>query len=292
MARSIGPGDLPATLTVARHLARMQPDVVHAHGAKGGVYGRLAAAIERRKGRKVAAFYAPHGGSLHYDTGSLSGRIYFTVERALERLTDGLIHVSAYEAETYRRKVGAPRCPAHVVRNGLRTGRVRARRSQRADAGRLPLHRRVARPEGRRRLHRGARKASRAKGTPPRAVIVGAGDAPTDVRRYRELANAKVRGARIAFHDADAGAAGLRARPHTSCFPRARNRCPISCSRRRRPASRSSPPMSEASRRSSPARRTGSCRQATSRRSPTAMRSALEAPGRHGATRRCCGASG
>ena len=81
----------------------------------------LAAAIERRKGRKVAAFYAPHGGSLHYDPGSLSGRIYFTVERALERLTDGLIHVSAYEAETYRRKVGAPRCPAHVVRNGLRT---------------------------------------------------------------------------------------------------------------------------------------------------------------------------
>ena len=152
MARSIGPGDLPATLTVARHLSRMQPDVVHAHGAKGGVYGRVAAAIERRKGRKVAAFYAPHGGSLHYDPGSLSGRIYFIVERALERLTDGLIHVSAYEAETYRRKVGAPRCPAHIVRNGMRTDEF-APVQPVADAGGFPLHRRVARPEGCRRLH-------------------------------------------------------------------------------------------------------------------------------------------
>jgi len=111
MARSIGPGDLPALLSVARTMAKLRPDVVHCHGAKGGFYGRLAAALERRKGRSGAAFYAPHGGSLHYDRASRSGRIYFTIERALERLTDGLIHVSAYEAETYRKKVGAPAVP-------------------------------------------------------------------------------------------------------------------------------------------------------------------------------------
>src|SRR5262245_19500211 len=67
MGRSIGPGDVPATYSVARHLGVMEPDIVHAHGAKGGVYGRLGAALERRKGRHVAAFYAPHGGSLHYN---------------------------------------------------------------------------------------------------------------------------------------------------------------------------------------------------------------------------------
>ena len=74
MARSIGPADLAATLRrVARASRRMRPDVVHAHGAKGGVYGRLAAMIERRRGRRVAAFYAPHGGSLHYDSGLALG---------------------------------------------------------------------------------------------------------------------------------------------------------------------------------------------------------------------------
>jgi glycosyltransferase involved in cell wall biosynthesis len=35
-------------------------------------------------------------------------------------MTDAIVHVSAYEAETYRRKVGVPRCEAAVVRNGLR----------------------------------------------------------------------------------------------------------------------------------------------------------------------------
>jgi len=41
MPRAIGPRDLPTTLAVARHVARMRADVIHAHGAKGGVYGRL-----------------------------------------------------------------------------------------------------------------------------------------------------------------------------------------------------------------------------------------------------------
>lgn len=120
MRRAIGPADLPALAAVARHVARMRPEVIHSHGAKGGFFGRLAAMIERRRGRPVAAFYNPHGGSLHYDKASASGRLYFAVERGLERLTDGLIHVSAYEAETYREKIGVPRCPAHIVLNGLR----------------------------------------------------------------------------------------------------------------------------------------------------------------------------
>ncbi|HUI97640.1 MAG TPA: glycosyltransferase family 4 protein, partial [Xanthobacteraceae bacterium] len=64
--------------------------------------------------------YSPHGGSLHYDARSLEGRIYFAAERLLERMTDALVHVSAYEAETYRRKVGIPRREAVVIRNGLR----------------------------------------------------------------------------------------------------------------------------------------------------------------------------
>lgn len=119
MPRSIGPADIAATRGVAAAVRRIAPDVIHGHGAKGGVYARLAAALERRRGRVVAAFYAPHGGSLHYEPGSLAGRVYFAVERRLERFTDGIIHVSRFEADTYRAKVGAPRCPAHVVYNGL-----------------------------------------------------------------------------------------------------------------------------------------------------------------------------
>lgn len=197
MSRSIGPGDLKSLASVARAVARMQPDVIHAHGAKGGLYGRIAGLIERRKGRAVAAFYAPHGGSLHYELRSLSGRTYFFVERSLERITDALIHVSAYEAETYRAKIGVPRCPAHIVRNGLRAGEFvtvvpmpdaadflfigELRELKGVDV----FIEAVARLQGERRS--------------ARAVIVGPG-APQEVQRYREMANALVTASRIAFH--------------------------------------------------------------------------------------------
>jgi glycosyltransferase involved in cell wall biosynthesis len=119
MRRNISPADLAAVWRLLGHLTALAPDAIHCHGAKGGVYGRLIGRWLARR-RPVACFYAPHGGSLHYDPGSLEGRVYFAVERWLERLTDSLIHVSAYEAEIYRRKIGVPRCGAVVIRNALR----------------------------------------------------------------------------------------------------------------------------------------------------------------------------
>ncbi|EJW09531.1 Glycosyltransferase [Rhodovulum sp. PH10] len=119
MRRDVSPADLPALSRLMRHIGELSPDVVHCHGAKGGVYGRLVAARLGRK-RPVACLYAPHGGSLHYEAGSLEGRFYFGIERGLERITDALVHVSAYEAEIYRRKIGRPRCRAVVIPNGLR----------------------------------------------------------------------------------------------------------------------------------------------------------------------------
>lgn len=120
MQRALGPRDVASSAAVARRLAALSPDVVHAHGAKGGVFARVAASLLRMRGRKLVAFYSLHGGSLHYDPRSLTGRVYFAVERLLEPMTDGLLHVSGYEAATYRAKVGVPRCPAHIVHNGLR----------------------------------------------------------------------------------------------------------------------------------------------------------------------------
>ncbi|MDC7789451.1 glycosyltransferase family 4 protein [Rhodoplanes sp. TEM] len=119
MRRDVSPADLAALMRLTRHIAGLAPDVIHCHGAKGGVYGRLIGARIGRT-RPLAVLYAPHGGSLHYAANSLEGRFYFAIERGLERLTDALVHVSAYEAETYRQKIGPPRCRAVVIHNGLR----------------------------------------------------------------------------------------------------------------------------------------------------------------------------
>jgi glycosyltransferase involved in cell wall biosynthesis len=119
MRRQVSPSDLRAARDLMRHVGALAPDVVHGHGSKGGVYGRLIGSWLGRV-RPVARIYSPHGGSLHYSETSLEGRIYFAIERLLGRITDGIVHVSAYEAETYRRKVGRPRAEAVVIRNGLR----------------------------------------------------------------------------------------------------------------------------------------------------------------------------
>jgi glycosyltransferase involved in cell wall biosynthesis len=185
MRRAPGFGDLGAILAVARQTARMRPDVVHGHGSKGGLYARLTATIERRRGRQVAAFYAPHGGSLHHDAASVAGRAFFAVERSLERLTDALIHVSAYEAETYRRKVGVPRCPAFVVLNGLKAEEFEPVRPA-PDAADFLYIGMLRDLKGVDVFLDALRRLSGA-GNALSALVVGAGD-PADEQRYRQMA--------------------------------------------------------------------------------------------------------
>lgn len=187
MPRAIGPRDLTAALAVARHIARMRADIVHAHGAKGGVYARLAATLERRRGRRLAVFYAPHGGSLHYESGSAAGRVYFAIERALELATDGLIHVSAYEAAVYRRKVGVPRCPAHVVVNGLKPEEFEpiATNPDPVDFLYIGMLRDLKGVD----VFLDALNRLKGQQPPVRACVVGAGE-EADERRYRDMAAA------------------------------------------------------------------------------------------------------
>lgn len=196
MARPIGPGDVAASSRVARLMAEAEPDIVHTHGAKGGVYGRLAAALQRRRGGSLAAFYAPHGGSLHFQPQSLQGRVYFAVERALERMTDGIIHVSTYEAGIYRQKIGEPRCPVHIVRNGLRPEEFEPVETAPGAADFLFI--------GELRELKGidvfieALALLEQQGHAPRALVVGPGSAAAE-RRWRDLANAKVQENRVVF---------------------------------------------------------------------------------------------
>lgn len=118
MPRAVGLSDIAAMRRVTKVLKSQNPDVLHCHGSKGGVYGRLAKGL-RRLSKKTAVFYAPHGGSLHYPPKSKEGRVYFTIERFLERWTSGLAHVSEYEQRTYVQKVGVPKTKAHVIHNGI-----------------------------------------------------------------------------------------------------------------------------------------------------------------------------
>lgn len=114
MRRVPGPADLPALFHVVRRIAKTRADIVHGHGAKGGAFVRLA---PNARGR--ARVYTPHGGSLHYDPSSLSGRLFLGMEKLLIGRADLYIFESAYSAGIFDRKVGAPRSLARVVHNGV-----------------------------------------------------------------------------------------------------------------------------------------------------------------------------
>ncbi|MBC2859351.1 glycosyltransferase [Stappia sp. 28M-7] len=119
MRRQVTPADFGAAFSLFRHVRDLKPDVLHGHGAKGGVFARAIGTFLRLRGRKVTRIYCPHGGSLHYDPQRIEGRIYFALERLQERFTDGLVFVSDYEYSAYESKVAQPKVAARVVYNGL-----------------------------------------------------------------------------------------------------------------------------------------------------------------------------
>jgi glycosyltransferase involved in cell wall biosynthesis len=98
----------------------LAPDILHGHGAKGGAQGRIIGTLMRRRRSKVTRIYTPHGGSLHFDRTTLSGRVYLTAERWLAGRTDGFIFVSEFEREAFLTKVGPTDKPMAIVHNGLR----------------------------------------------------------------------------------------------------------------------------------------------------------------------------
>ena len=75
MQRELGPADVKGFVHVSRHLASLNPDVLHGHGAKGGAFVRLMSAPA------AIRVYTPHGGSLHYGRHTLRGIVYGAIER-------------------------------------------------------------------------------------------------------------------------------------------------------------------------------------------------------------------
>lgn len=118
MRRQPGLGDMHALAATLRAVRRIDPDVLHGHGAKGGAYARVIAAWSPRDPALCCA-YTPHGGTLHYSPSTVAGRFYLGFERWAARHTDAIIFESAYGRAAYERLVGVPPCRALVVRNGL-----------------------------------------------------------------------------------------------------------------------------------------------------------------------------
>ena len=172
MRRAPGVADIAALIHVMRRIGATHADVVHGHGAKGGAYARLAC-----NARRAIRVYTPHGGSLHFDRGTLAGRLYLGVERLLMSRSDLIVFESGYSAEVFRQKVGNPLGLARIVHNGVTAAEFEPV-AVAAGGDRSPVHRRAAPSQGRRRADRGHRPPARPR--PP-----GDGDHRRRRRRAR-----------------------------------------------------------------------------------------------------------
>lgn len=113
--RVLGPGDVTTPARVRRLADELRIDVLHGHGAKGGLLARLARIGSARR----VALYTPHGGVLNYRPGSPAGTVFRLIERALMSATDGFVFESAFARAAYTEQIGTPRAPHPVVHNGL-----------------------------------------------------------------------------------------------------------------------------------------------------------------------------
>lgn len=117
MSRNPSPRDLINTFLIARHCAHLQPDVIHGHGSKGGLYARGTCLWRSRK--PVIRAYTPHGGSLNYAPGTVINSVYMAVEAALARATDLFLFESAYARDVFSKRVKKPDERTRVALNGL-----------------------------------------------------------------------------------------------------------------------------------------------------------------------------
>jgi len=196
MQRHIGPGDIASAYRTYKIIKQLQPDVVHGHGAKGGVYARLFGSLLRVSRSRVARLYSPHGGSLHYDEKTLTGQFFFMLERLMERFTDHLLFVSDYELRTFRRKIGPPPIPNSLVYNGLQQSEFEpvAPNADAADFLYIGMMRDLKGPD---LFIDALARASQQTGRPLSAAMVGDGD---DLPKYKAQVARLGLAERVVFH--------------------------------------------------------------------------------------------
>lgn len=108
------PSDVLVWARFMHLIARLNPDVLHGHGAKAGAFIRM-----KPRSKSSIRIYTPHGGSLHYPLSTLKGQFYARLERALMNSTELFLFESGFARDTYQRTIGKPKGLVRCVFNGV-----------------------------------------------------------------------------------------------------------------------------------------------------------------------------
>lgn len=116
LSRRFSPiNDLRAVMEMRSHLARIQPDVLHAHSSKAGMVARLAA----RPRHGCLVVYTVHGWGFKNGVPIPRRQVVWAAERALKSRADAYICVSRFDAHLSRRALGLDSGRTIHVPNGI-----------------------------------------------------------------------------------------------------------------------------------------------------------------------------
>ncbi|EPE99255.1 glycosyltransferase family 4 protein [Rhizobium grahamii] len=195
MRRHVSLSDVGVIWDTYKNIKSLRPDVLHGHGAKGGVLARLAGSALRVNRYRVARLYTAHGGSLHYSRRSFVGQFVLRMERLQEYFTDALVFICEYERDSYTKKVGRPRTETRLIYNGIaeRDFELIPTRSDAVHYIYVGMLRDLKGPD---LFVEAFAKAERILGRPLSAVMIG--DGP-DRDRYRDMMIERGLGKRISM---------------------------------------------------------------------------------------------
>ncbi len=114
ISRLPGLGDFAGVRSAMAEAREKNINIIHGHGAKGGLYARVAGRI-----LGIPSTYTPHGGSLHYNWASAAGMVFLTSEMILARAGSGFCFVCDFERKAFEGKIGLAGKPHAMVHNGL-----------------------------------------------------------------------------------------------------------------------------------------------------------------------------
>ena len=112
--------DLATVVKVERHARKLDADVVHGHGSKGGLYARAPGFFPRAS--KLVRCYTPHGGSFNHVASPMVQALYMGVETMLAKRTDVLLFESIYIANSFHKRIGETKALVRIVQNGISPG--------------------------------------------------------------------------------------------------------------------------------------------------------------------------
>jgi glycosyltransferase involved in cell wall biosynthesis len=108
------PHDVANLIHLGRYIKKEKVDIVHGHGAKGGLYARILANY-----LGIRSIYTPHGGVVHTMFNPVEDWLYSTVEKWLYGKTDYFLFESRYTADAFHLKIKRKSKPWLVNYNGL-----------------------------------------------------------------------------------------------------------------------------------------------------------------------------